>query len=157
MDRIVVHTNFTGRPAIVHTILLKDLAKPENLEIVRAVFHDPEKPKPGVTREGITQDAASRIAAIALTMRDRGLDPHEIARFLDRVVFALFAEDVNLLPDKIFSRRPAHESRSRLSSSSTTIRKTIASSSSTRRRSRATSSTSSSDSWTPRSFDSSAW
>ena len=104
MDRIVVHTNFTGRPAVVHTIPLRELAKPENLEIVRAVFHDPEKLKPGVTREGITQEAASRIAGIAQTMRARGLDSHEVAQFLDRVVFALFAEDVNLLPDKIFSR-----------------------------------------------------
>lgn len=104
MDRIVVHTNFTGRPAIVHTIPLRELAKPENLEIVRAVFHDPDKLKPGTTREGITQEAASRIGDIAKTMRARSLDPHEVAQFLDRVVFALFAEDVNLLPDKIFTR-----------------------------------------------------
>jgi hypothetical protein len=96
MDRIVVHTNFTGRPAVVHDIRLVDLHKPENLEIVRAVFHEPEKLKPGVTREAITQDAASRIAAIAQTMRARGLDPHDVAQFLDRIVFALFAEDVNV-------------------------------------------------------------
>jgi hypothetical protein len=61
MGRIVVHTNFTGRPAVVHDIPLKELHKPENLEIVRAVFHDPEKLKPGTTREAITQDAARDI------------------------------------------------------------------------------------------------
>ena len=104
MDRIVVHTNFTGRPALVHDHSARGLAKPENLEIVRAVFHDPAKLKPGATREAITQEAARRIAGIAQTMRARGLDPHDVAQFLDRVVFALFAEDVNLLPDKIFSR-----------------------------------------------------
>ena len=111
MDRIVVHTNFTGRPAVVHDIPLKELAKPEKLEIVRAVFEDPEKLKPGVTREAITQDAASRIAAIAQTMRARGLDPQEVARFLDRIVFALFAEDVNLLPEKIFTRVVKHSNK----------------------------------------------
>lgn len=111
MDRIVVHTNFTGRPAIVHDIPLKELAKPENLEIVRAVFEDPEKLKPGVTREAITQDAASRIAAIAQTMRARGLDAQDVARFLDRIVFALFAEDVNLLPEKIFTRIVKHSNK----------------------------------------------
>jgi len=108
MGRIVVHTNFTGRPAVVHDISLKDLHKPENLEIVRAVFHDPEKLKPGTTREAITQDAARRIGDIAQTMRARGLDPHDVAQFLDRIVFALFAEDVNLLPEKIFSRIIRH-------------------------------------------------
>jgi restriction-modification enzyme MmeI-like protein len=52
----------------------------------------------------LTQDAASRFAAIAQTMRERGLNAHDVAQFLDRVVFALFAEDVNLLPEKIFTR-----------------------------------------------------
>ena len=108
MGRIVVHTNFTGRPAVVHDIPLKDLHKPENLEIVRAVFHEPEKLKPGTTREAITQDAARRIGDIAQTMRARGLDSHEVAQFLDRIVFALFAQNVNLLPDKIFSRIIRH-------------------------------------------------
>jgi len=104
MDRIVVHTNFTGRPTVVHDISLRDLEKPEKLEIVRAVFHDPEKLKPGVTREAITQEAASRFAEIAQTMRDRGLDPQAVAQFLDRVVFILFAQSVDLLQDRIVSR-----------------------------------------------------
>jgi len=104
MDRIVVHTNFTGRPTVVHDISLRDLEKPENLEIIRAVFHDPEKLKPGTTREAITQDAASRFAEIAQTMRDRGLEPHAVARFLDRIVFILFAQSVDLLQDRIVAR-----------------------------------------------------
>lgn len=37
-------------------------------------------------------------------MRARGLEEHDVARFLDRVVFVLFADDVNLLPEKIFTR-----------------------------------------------------
>src|SRR6185295_13269756 len=62
-------------------------------------------------REAITQDAARRIGDIAQTMRARGLDPHEVAQFLDRIVFALFAEDVNLLPEKIFTRILRHSNR----------------------------------------------
>ena len=104
MDRIVVHTNFTGRPTVVHDLSLRNLEKPENLEVVRAVFHDPEKLKPGVTREAITQEAASRFSEIAQTMRDRGLDPHSVARFLDRIVFILFAQSVDLLQDRIVAR-----------------------------------------------------
>ena len=37
-------------------------------------------------------------------MRARGLDPHQVARFLDRIVFCLFAEDVELLPKDLFSQ-----------------------------------------------------
>jgi type II restriction/modification system DNA methylase subunit YeeA len=104
MDRIVVHTNFTGRPTVVHDIPLRKLEEPANLEIVRAVFHDPEKLKPGTTREAITQEAASRFAEIAQTLRGRGLEPHAVARFLDRIVFILFAQSVDLLQDRMVSR-----------------------------------------------------
>ncbi len=104
MDRIVVHTNFTGKAPVIHDIALAELEKPEKLEILRAVFHDPEKLKPGVTREAITQEAARHFAEVALSMRQRGLDPRQVAHFLDRVVFALFAQSVDLLPERIFTR-----------------------------------------------------
>lgn len=104
MDRIVVHTNFTGRPTVIHDIPLQKLEKPENLEIVRAVFHSPSKLEPGVTREAITLEAASRFTEIAQTMRGRGLDPRAVARFLDRIVFLFFAQSVHLLPDAVITR-----------------------------------------------------
>ena len=37
-------------------------------------------------------------------MRDRGLDPQTVAHFVNRLVFCLFAEDVGLLPDNMFTR-----------------------------------------------------
>lgn len=104
MDRIVVHTNFTGRPTVVHDLALRELDKPGKMEILRAVFHDPERLRPGVTREAITQEAASRFAEIAQTMRGRGLPPPEVARFLDRLVFLLFAQSVDLLPAGLVGR-----------------------------------------------------
>jgi len=54
---------------------------------------------------------------VAGAMRARGLEPHAVARFLDRIVFCLFAEDVGLLPRGLFtglaetSRDPEHFSR----------------------------------------------
>jgi hypothetical protein len=60
--------------------------------------------QPGSTREAITQEATSRITDIAKAMRARGLEGHDVDRFLDRVVFALFAENVDLLPRRIFTR-----------------------------------------------------
>ena len=104
MDRIVVRTNFTGTVPATNEIQLAALGEPRNLEILRAIFFDPEKLKPGRTSEAVTRDAADHFARIAESMRDRGLDAAHVAHFLDRIVFCLFAEDIGLLPDMIFSR-----------------------------------------------------
>ena len=104
LDRFVIRTNFTYTAPATYEFRLDQLAEPRNIEILRAVFFNPEALKPGRTSQAITQEAAERFAAIAESMRQRGLDSAHVAHFLDRVVFCLFAEDVNLLPDKIFTR-----------------------------------------------------
>lgn len=104
LDRIVVHTNFTKTVSAAHEIPLEKLGEPRSLEILRAVFFDPEKLRPGKTSVAITQEAAEQFAAMAEAMRKRGLDSAEVAHFLDRVVFCLFAEDIGLLPNQIFTR-----------------------------------------------------
>ncbi len=104
MDRIVIRTNFTGTVPAIYEIPLDKLGEPRNLEILHHVFFDPEKLKPGKTSEAITQTAAEQFAGIAESMRKRGLDSGHVAHFLDRVVFCLFAEDIGLLPNQIFTR-----------------------------------------------------
>ncbi|HRT05992.1 MAG TPA: N-6 DNA methylase [Kiritimatiellia bacterium] len=104
LDRIVVHTNFTKTVSAAHEIPLERLGDPRSLEILRAVFFDPEKLRPGKTSVAITQEAAQHFADMAESMRKRGLDSAEVAHFLDRVVFCLFAEDIGLLPNQIFTR-----------------------------------------------------
>lgn len=104
LDRIVVHTNFTGTVSTAYDIPLESLAEPRNVEILRAVFHDPGTLRPGRTSVAVTQEAAQHFAEIAATMRQRGLDATAVAHFLDRIVFCLFAEDTDLLPDRVFSR-----------------------------------------------------
>jgi type II restriction/modification system DNA methylase subunit YeeA len=104
MNRVVVHTNFTATKQQVHDIPLEELGEPRNLEILRAVFHAPQKLKPGTTSEAITADAASRVGELAVALRERGLDPRDVAHFLDRVVFSFFAEDVGLLPGMVVTR-----------------------------------------------------
>lgn len=104
LDRIVVHTNFTGTVSTTHDIPLERLGEPRNIEILRAVFHNPEALRPGRTNTAVTQEAARHIAEIAAGMRQRGLDPTAVAHFLDRIVFCLFAEDIGLLPDMVFTR-----------------------------------------------------
>jgi hypothetical protein len=100
----VIHTNFTGTVEATYDIPLETLAEPRNIEIMRAVFHDPEALRPGRTSTAVTQDAARHFAEIAAAMRARGLDPAAVAHFLDRLVFCLFAEDIGLLPEMLFTR-----------------------------------------------------
>lgn len=104
LDRIIVRTNFTATKVTAYEIPLKELGSARNLEILRAVFHEPEKLKPGTTSAAITQEAARRVAEVAQALRGRGLDPREVAHFLDRIVFCLFAEDIRLLPEMVFTR-----------------------------------------------------
>lgn len=104
MDRIEIHTNFTATVSKTYEIRLDDLETPRNIEIMRNLFHEPGKLRPDATSEAITKEVARRLAEIAQGLRSRGLDAMDVARFLDRIVFCLFAEDVGLLPQKLFSR-----------------------------------------------------
>ena len=65
---------------------------------------DPEKLRPGKTRQDLTEDAAGEFAALAQSLRDRGHDAGTVAHFINRLVFCMFAEDVDLLPEKMFVR-----------------------------------------------------
>jgi type II restriction/modification system DNA methylase subunit YeeA len=104
MDCIIVHTHFNATINRKYDIPLTDMGTPRNLEILSAVFFDPEKLRPGTVSATVTTEAARYIAEIATAMRDRGIEPHDVAHFLDRIVFCLFAEDVGLLPDQLFTR-----------------------------------------------------
>ena len=104
LDRIIIHTNFTGTVSTTHEVSLDRLGDPRSIEVLRAVFHNPEALRPGRTSVSVTQDAAKRVAEIAESMRQRGLDAAEVAHFLDRIVFCQFAEDTGLLPDMVFTR-----------------------------------------------------
>ena len=104
LDRIVIHTNFTATAKKVYDVPLAELPEPRNLEILQNLFHDPEKLRPGATSRAITEEAAARLGVLANSMRSRGLDPAAVARFVDRLVFCLFAEDVGLLPPDLFAQ-----------------------------------------------------
>ncbi len=121
LDRIIIHTNFTATAKKVYDIPLSALPEPRNLEILRSLFHAPEKLRPGATSQAITEEAAARLGALARSLRERGLDPAEVARFVDRLVFCLFAEDVALLPENLFTNlfAKAQADPARLKNSST--------------------------------------
>ena len=99
-----IHTHFTGTPSETYTIRLEDIGTPENQQRLRWLFTDPEKFRPGRTVLDITADAAGRFADIAKSMTERGHDPAKIAHFLIQCLFCMFAEDIGLLPKKLFER-----------------------------------------------------
>ena len=104
ISRTEIHTNFTGTIKQIHTVNLEDLEKPESLSLLRRVFTDPQSFCPTVTAQKVTEDIAKQIGAIAESLRTQGHDPHTAAHFLMKCMFCLFAEDVGLLPEKLFSR-----------------------------------------------------
>ena len=99
-----IHTHFTGTPSETYTIRLEDIGTPENLQRLRWLFTDPEKFRPGRTVLDITADAAGRFADVAQSMAERGHDPAKVAHFLIQSLFCMFAEDIGLLPKKLFER-----------------------------------------------------
>ena len=104
LDRFQIHTKFTGTVKKVYEFNLDGLAEPANLDVLRRVFTDPESLKPGLTAEVITRVAAERIGQIADSMYTRKIPAPRAAHFLMKLMFCMFAEDIGLLPEKLFSR-----------------------------------------------------
>ncbi len=100
---IRVHTNFTNKVPIVHTILLDDVGEPEQLGLLRSVFHNPDTLEPEISPDDVTKATADIFAKIAASMRERGVDSLDVARFLNRLVFCFFAQDVGLLPGQMIT------------------------------------------------------
>ncbi|MBE7474888.1 MAG: class I SAM-dependent DNA methyltransferase [Anaerolineae bacterium] len=104
LDSIVIHTNFTNTVKRVERLALDDLLTPAGMDKLRAVFHNPDFFKVAQTPAQVTQKAAQEFANLAGLLRKYGEDSHQIAHFLIRLLFCLFAEDIGLLPARVFSR-----------------------------------------------------
>ncbi|MGA8807075.1 MAG: DNA methyltransferase [Thermoanaerobaculia bacterium] len=70
---------------------------------LRRVFTNPYELDPSKHAANITREVAARIATIAKQLETAGHDPELVAKFLMRCLFTMFAEDVGLLPKRIFS------------------------------------------------------
>ena len=104
IERIVVRTNWTNAVSERHELLLPELADPARLAVLKGVFSDPDRLRPGKTREALTGQAAGEFAELAGRLRARGHEAMEVAHFVNRLVFCLFADAVGLLPAGLFAR-----------------------------------------------------
>ena len=99
-----IHTKFENCVSVVHRFTNADLHKPDVLKLLRSLFEYPNALRPAKTTEAVTQEAAEHFAKLALGLRKRAVDPHRAAHFLMKILFCLFAEDVDLLPDRLFQK-----------------------------------------------------
>ena len=111
MARFRIHTNWTNSVSVVHEFALEDLADAAVRDKLKWAMSDPERLRPGESRQALTERAATAFAALAQALRTRGHDPQQVAHFVNRLVFCMFAEDVGLLPNDMFTRMLEHARR----------------------------------------------
>ena len=104
MQRFRIRTNWTNCVSKTHEFGLDDLADAATRDRLKWAFSDPERLRPGETRQSLTEQAAESFASLAQALRERGHDPHVVAHFVNRLVFCMFADDVGLLPGHMFTR-----------------------------------------------------
>ena len=127
-DRLTIriHTQFTGHPSQTHEVRLDELDQPDKLALLRRIWSAPESFKPRETNRDITEAAARSFATLADGLRRRSaaadaaasalgkasgtaapVSPqraNQVAHFLTQCLFCFFAEDVGLLPGRMFER-----------------------------------------------------
>ncbi len=104
LERIVIHTAFTGTVPEVHVLALEDLRDASQRRLLKWAFTEPERLRPGQTTAALTEAAAVSFGGLAQALRARGHDPWAVGHFCIRVLFCLFAEDIELLPRQMFTR-----------------------------------------------------
>ncbi len=81
---------------------LTALRKPEIFDLFVDIFTDPQKRNPEKIAAKVTREVAADLAE--LSKRLEGLhEPEEVAHFLMRCIFTMFAEDVGLLREHLFT------------------------------------------------------
>ena len=83
-------------------IYLEDLRRPEIRDRLTAIWTAPLTLDPARATARATRAIAERLAAVSKALEQAGHDPEQVAMFLMRCLFTMFAEDVELLPRKSF-------------------------------------------------------
>ncbi len=101
---IRIRTNFPGMETVLHEIPVAELAEPANLELLRNAFFAPHALRPDRSVERVTEETAHLFRDIVADMEQHTDDPEQLARYLNRIVFCLYAEDAGLLPNGLFTQ-----------------------------------------------------
>ncbi len=104
MQRFRIRTNWTNSVSRTYEFGLEDLEDAATRDLLKWAFSDPERLRPGETRQALTEQAAQSFATVAQALRERGHNPLAVAHFVNRLVFCMFADDVGLLDRHMFTR-----------------------------------------------------
>jgi hypothetical protein len=69
---------------------------------LRKIWLDPASLDPAQVSAKVTSDIAKRLAQVSLALEKKNYPAQDVAMFLMRCLFTMFAEDVGLLPEKSF-------------------------------------------------------
>ena len=83
-------------------LYMEDLRKPETRALLRRIWQEPHSLDPSKEAARVTRDIARRLAQVSKALEERGCNAEEVAHFLMRCLFTMFAEDVELLPPDSF-------------------------------------------------------
>jgi hypothetical protein len=81
---------------------LEDLRSEKVHELLRKIWLDPASLDPAQVSAKVTRDIAKRLAQVSLALEKKNYPAQDVAMFLMRCLFTMFAEDVGLLPEKSF-------------------------------------------------------
>ena len=87
-----------------YRIAIADLAREDIRERLRQVWLDPRALNPELVSARVTRAVATHLGGLARELEQAGHDSHDVAGFLTRCLFTMFAEDVELLPVGAFTR-----------------------------------------------------
>ena len=104
MRRFRIRTNWTNSVSKTYEFQIEDLIDVGVRELLKWAIAEPERLRPDETRQALTEKAATAFASVAQALRERGHEPQAVAHFINRLVFCMFAEDVGLLPNNLFTR-----------------------------------------------------
>jgi hypothetical protein len=79
-------------------ILIADLSRDDIRARLRQVWLDPLSLDPSRRTAKVTRELAQRLAELAKLLEKENHHPEDVARFLMRALFTMFAEDVELIP-----------------------------------------------------------
>ena len=85
-----------------YRITLDDLHDPDVQDRLRAIWTDPHSLDPARVSARVTRQVAGHLAELGKSFEGQGHPSETVARFLMRCLFAMFAEDVRLIPENSF-------------------------------------------------------
>ena len=83
-------------------IYMDDLRNPKIRERLAQIWTDPQALDPTRTSAQVTRGIAKRLAEVSKALEKRGCNAEDVAHFLMRCLFTMFAEDTDLLPKGSF-------------------------------------------------------